>query len=101
MNEVVDLQQYDTRLDDIRKRRERTANALREGFQADMKHMHNFAEHALDYAKDILRLGHADIAKELEQFDRFINDISLAVGVLKHAQLRRAETETAFWQAAE
>jgi hypothetical protein len=97
MNEIVDLNPIVRGVAEAAARRERYSETYREGFQQKMNHLHNDAEGAIDYAKDLLAKANADIGKELAQLDQFINDITLAVGIVKHTAMRMAETPTQFW----
>lgn len=101
MNEVVDLSFVDRlsdRANEIQERRKRYEEIYRESFQHNMKYAHRSAYGAIESTKDLLKHGGADVTKELAQFDQFINDLTLAVILLKREAARQAEAPTQFWQ---
>lgn len=107
MNEqIVDLSFVDHLHKMEKTMRERYTDILREGFQHKMSHLHDDVtghddtRGALDYVKDLINQG-TDVSKELAQLDQYINDITLAVGLVKHAANRRAEVPTQFWTESE
>jgi len=79
MNEVVDLNPL---IAATQERLDRYEQIRREGLRLKMKHMHNDAERALEYARDMHRAGN-DIAEELKEFVAFANSLLLVVGLLE------------------
>ena len=82
MNEVVDLAQYDREPDERRKRRERTENERREWLRQKINHMHDDAEDAFKYARDLIRIK-ADVSNEFKDMEAYAASLLLVIAMLK------------------
>lgn len=81
MNDLSFVDRLPDRIDEIRSRREHYADIVHEGLRQKLKHLHDDAEQAIDYARDAIRAGRS-VSEELKEMQALALSLQLVVEML-------------------
>lgn len=77
------MSDIDTRIAEIRARREKYADIAQEGVRQKLKYLNNAGEQAVDYVNDAKAAGRL-LTEEIKELETFAHGLLLSLALLKH-----------------